>query len=579
MRLRILAVVLSLSIQHALAQAPSPTPGPAAPRLQIPPRDAQPQTQTGTAVIKGRITAADTGRPLRRARVTASAPELGRARDVSTDIDGRYEIKDLPPGRYSIAVNRSGYLRLRYGQRRPLEQGKQLELASAQILDSIDFAMPKMSVIAGRVTDELGDPIEGANVFAMRLDYWQGRRRVVPGSQVTRTDDVGRYRITGLMPGAYWVMATIRETWTITEDGKTEVLGYAPTYLPGTTNLAQAMRVTVGIGQESGATDFPLVPGRAAKVSGVATDARGMPLAGGSIGISQETTGTEGGMFTSVGGGLVAADGTFSVPNVPPGEYKIRATAAGNRQPGAPAEIVTQALTVDGQDIEGLRLTTTAGWSMSGRIRSESGEPLSVARSRVSLLANLVSPDLEPRTSGMSTNSQIRDDWTFAITNIFGPSRLHVTVPSGWAVKSVLRGDRDLTDEAMDMSSGEQLSDVEVVVTNVVTRVNGRLTDTGGKTSADGTVLFFAAQPDKWFDRSRWIRAARPDQDGAFQIEGLPAGEYLAVALDYVQDGVWNDPEYLASLAPSAQKVTLRAGESLNVPLKIVPPPTHAISP
>lgn len=572
MRLRILVVLLSLSIQSVVAQTPSPPPGPAAPRPQAPPRDAQPQTQTGTAVIKGRITAADTGRPLRRARVTASAPELGRARDVSTDVDGRYEIKDLPAGRYSLTVNRSGYLRLRYGQRRPLEQGKQLDVANGQTLDSIDFAMPKMSVIAGRVTDELGDPIEGANVFAMRMDYWQGRRRVVPGSQVTRTDDVGQYRITGLMPGTYWVMATIRETWTITEGGKTDVLGYAPTYLPGTTNLAQAMRVTVGLGQETAAADFPLVPGRAAKVSGIATDARGMPLAGGNIGISQETVGTEGGMFTSVGGASIAADGTFTVPSVPPGEYKIRATAPRNPA-GAPAEIVTQVLAVDGQDIDGLRLTTTAGWSMSGRIRTESGEALSVPRNRVSLLANLVSPDLEPRTSGMFTNSQIRDDWTFTITNIFGPSRLHVTVPSGWAVQSVLQGDRDVTDEAIDIGSGEQLSDVEVVVTNVVTRVAGRLTDAEGKASADGTVLFFPAQREKWFDRSRWIRAARPDQNGAFQIEGLPAGDYLAVALDYVQDGVWNDPEYLASLAPSAQKVTLRAGESSSVPLKVATPP------
>src|SRR5688572_33038550 len=98
MRLRILVVLVSLSIQSIAAQTPSPTPGPAAPRPQAPPRDNQPQTQTGTAIIKGRITAADTGRPLRRARVTASASELGRNRDVSTDVDGRYEIKDLPAG-------------------------------------------------------------------------------------------------------------------------------------------------------------------------------------------------------------------------------------------------------------------------------------------------------------------------------------------------------------------------------------------------------------------------------------------------------------------------------------------------
>jgi hypothetical protein len=54
-------------------------------------------------------------------------------------------------------------------------------------------------------------------------------------------------------------------------------------------------------------------------------------------------------------------------------------------------------------------------------------------------------------------------------------------------------------------------------------------------------------------------------------VVGLPSGEYLAVALDYVQDGVWNDPEYLASLVERAQKVTLRAGESSSVALKVVP--------
>lgn len=112
-----------------------------------------------------------------------------------------------------------------------------------------------------------------------------------------------------------------------------------------------------------------------------------------------------------------------------------------------------------------------------------------------------------------------------------------------------------------------------MVVTNVVTQVNGRLTDAEGKANTDRTVLFFAAQREKWFDRSRWIRAARPDQNGTFQLEGLPAGDYLAVALDYVQEGVWNDPEYLASLAQSAQKMTLRAGESSSVPLKVVTPP------
>jgi hypothetical protein len=73
-----------------------------------PPRDApRAPAQIGTAVIRGRVFAADTGRPLRRANVSVNAPELGsEPRQTSTGIDGRYEIKEksIPTSRSSSAT-------------------------------------------------------------------------------------------------------------------------------------------------------------------------------------------------------------------------------------------------------------------------------------------------------------------------------------------------------------------------------------------------------------------------------------------------------------------------------------------
>lgn len=72
-----------------------------------PPRDVRTSPQNGTGVIRGRVVAGDTGRPLRRVQITVSSPELGRDnRTSNTDADGRYEVKELPAGRYTITVRR-----------------------------------------------------------------------------------------------------------------------------------------------------------------------------------------------------------------------------------------------------------------------------------------------------------------------------------------------------------------------------------------------------------------------------------------------------------------------------------------
>ena len=191
-------------------------------------------------------------------------------------------------------------------------------------MDNVDFTLPRMSLITGRVFDETGDPISGVRVFAMRSVYFEGKRRLVPAANgpLTTTDDAGQYRILGLAPGNYFVMADLRETWTVTEGDTEQVMGYAPTYFPGTAGVADARRVTVGIGQEASNTDFALIPGRAVSVSGTAVDSQGRPLVGRQMNLAQEWRGPGFGMmFQNGSGATVAADGTFTMKSVAPGPY------------------------------------------------------------------------------------------------------------------------------------------------------------------------------------------------------------------------------------------------------------------
>ena len=156
----IACVVLAVFVSPTLVFGQVPPPPPQVPPGQ--PRDAvQQQQKTGTAQLAGRVLSAETGRPIRRAQVRAtSASDPRDARSVSTDPEGRWVMKGLPAGRYSVSVSKGGYVTLAYGQRRPFEQGKPVELAEGQSLDKLDVSLPKGGVITGRLLDEFFLPYQ-----------------------------------------------------------------------------------------------------------------------------------------------------------------------------------------------------------------------------------------------------------------------------------------------------------------------------------------------------------------------------------------------------------------------------------
>ena len=563
-------VVVSLAAAAIASGQPPVRPQPA---QTSPPRDVQP-AQTGTGVISGRILAADTGRPLRRAQIRLTAPELGREpRTTSTDADGRYEFTDLPAGRYTVSVSRSGYLRLQYGQHRPGEQGKPLQVLDRQTIVDVDFALPRMSVISGRVTDELGEPIAGVVIYALRRTYFDGRMRLATASEgpLKQTDDDGEYRISGLPPGTYVIVAKTMDKWTISESGRETTMAYSPTYYPGATHVADATKITLGIGKETSNADFSLIPGRAATLSGTAFDSSGRPLK--TAFLTEEMRGPGSSSFRLSGNTTVAADGTFKLSNVAPGEYKLMGTS-GAVESDKPPQAVAQPIVVDGTDIDNLALVASAGWSITGKVTTENGAVPAIQRDRIRIVETLENIDADPARNNTAftnaTSGQVKDDWTFTVTNIFGRGRLGATLPEGWVVKAVLHNGRDITHTPIDMKSGEQLSGVQVIVTDRVATLTGELTDDNGAPLADGTIIVFAADSTRWYEGSRFVRAGRPDQKGRYQIKDLLPGDYFVVAVDYVEQGWWNDAEYLESLRSRAQKLTVGDGESQTIALKVV---------
>ena len=110
-----------------------------------------------------------------------------------------------------------------------------------------------MGVIAGRVTDEHGDPVQGASVGVLQVRYENGRRMLAPPRAVAAlvsTDDHGAYRLFGLMPGQYLVSA---EVGTL---GTTDLPGYTRTLFPGTAMPSEAQLISIGRFPEVSGIDF-----------------------------------------------------------------------------------------------------------------------------------------------------------------------------------------------------------------------------------------------------------------------------------------------------------------------------------
>jgi hypothetical protein len=412
--------------------------------------------------------------------------------------------------------------------------------------------------------------MSGVLVWAMRPAYVEGRRQLVVAALASGfqgTDDTGEYRLTGLTPGSYYIRAMTRETWTSTASGRRELLGFRPTYFPGTPDAGEARLIDVGLGQRVLNADIPLVIGRPATISGVAVDSRGAPLAGRTVGLGQRILREfSGGGGSSAGSAPVGADGSFVFRNVTPGEYQV--SAFSGELGTATGEYAQMHVTVDGVDVDNLRLTTSAGWSMAGRFVTEDGVAPDAPRDRFTVRGFTLN---QVAVSGAGA-AQVNDDWTFSLKALIGPARLVVTTPDTWMVKAVRQNDRDITSSMLELRSGQQLSDVEIVLSNRVTRVVGQLADDRGAPVTGGTVVVFVEDAERWGENSTFVRVARPDQQGRYEVRGLPAGDYLAVAVEYVATGTWNDPEYLESLRRDAQRFTLAEGGVQALSLRLLQP-------
>jgi protocatechuate 3,4-dioxygenase beta subunit len=521
------------------------------------PQDNSAAPPPGTATLRGHVFAADTGLPLRKAQVRFTAPEIRESRMATTDAEGRFEFKEVRAGRYTISASKGSYVSLSYGQQRSTDAPKPLQILDNQTVERLDLSLPRGSVITGRILDEFGEPMSDVQVMPQAYQTVQGQRRLVPTGRQAMTDDLGEFRLFGIPPGQYYLSATWHPANPMNNDEKT---AYAPMYFPGTDNPAQAQRITLAVGEEKSDIVMALKPMRATRVSGTATTSEGKPMTGQVMAMST------GGFGQMAGGSPIRPDGTFSISGLASGEYTLRAQSFGNPSLGS-AETAIAKITANGEDIVDLRLVSSRASKATGRIVID---PAAAGSLPPGLM--LMAMPMEPGVMmmGLTGPTRMGDDGSFELTSAPGRMRINLMGPmGGFTVRTIRLNGADITDAGVEFRPNEDISGLEIELTNKLTTITGLVTNTRGDTLKDYSAIAFAQDKEKWKVTGRYQQIGRPDQDGRFKIAGLPPSDYYVIALDKVEPGQAFDPDFLDQISSRATPITLHEGETRTVDLKI----------
>jgi hypothetical protein len=107
------------------------------------------------------------------------------------------------------------------------------------------------------------------------------------------------------------------------------------------------------------------------------------------------------------------------------------------------------------------------------------------------------------------------------------------------------------------------------VITRKLSHAEGTVIDALKRPVLDATVVVFPTNESLRGFQSRFIRSARPDQEGRFRLSALPPGEYLAIAVQGLEDGQASDPEFMAAVESQAVRLTVDEGETKSVTLEL----------
>jgi hypothetical protein len=500
-------------------------------------------TASGESRVAGTIVSKSDGRPLDRAVVALM--EVKNRKNVKTMItkeDGKFSFEGLAGGKYSLVGERKGYVNAAYdahGQySTAIVTGVGLET------EHLVLRLAPAGIIAGKILDESGDPVRNAGVTLYFEDHSSGIGQVRQ-FRSERTNDLGEYEVTSLMPGTYFLSATATPWYAVPPNPQSDVSGLPPTsvdpsldvsypltYYGDATSAEDATPIPIGGGERLQA-DIHLSPAHALTLRfRVTTNGQGaVPFP------QLQQSSFDGSMTYVPTTATMVSPGLMEMTGVPAGNYNVRINGDGFTSQISGIELNSEGQELDISSAEALsNVKISVSIAGEGTLTHRGLVGLRSARG-VSVALKQVDEKGQAELQQIPAGVYDVQVWNFGKAYTIDHLTFEGAIVKGHKV-TILAG--SLPSISLALVPGD------AQIQGVVTRE--------GKGVAGAMVVLVPKDPTLHQDL---FRRDQSDLDGTFSLRGIVPGAYTVLAIEDGWNLDWSEPAVIAAYLKGGRKIEI----------------------
>jgi hypothetical protein len=536
-----------------------------APAAQTIPEDPPP------AIVEGSVINIQNSRTVPRATVTLLHLKGSGSKSSRADGSGHFIFKNVEPGIYRLMAERPGF----FSDDRNREYQPVFEVAAGDHVKNMPVRLMPAAAVSGAILDEYNDPVQDVEIRLMAAQMRLGQMYLRLAAKAT-TDDRGEYRIPGLHPGKYYVLAeykskalttlgsiveNVNALQTVTDNrGRPLTVEmpkvpdppytYAPLFYPDTTDFRQAQSLKLNPGDEI-AANFLLISAPVVSIRGKVTNGMtGQPPKGASVSAFW-TTYMEGDGVPAL---VSSQDGSFEIRGVAPGSYTVRAGFTEDNQSYAGEQTVE----VSDQGAQNVQIAALPDFVAAGHV-TVIGDVQKPKR----VLIEFAGEGLTPRIRATANVPE------FKFEAQLRPARRYYAVVRNlredYYLKSLAIAGHELPPDNVVVSGIR--GDMEIVLSPRGAQIEGALFGAKDEPTR-GSILLVpdVAQPGP----PDLYRRTSADSKGKFSLRGVAPGSYRLLALESVNlDAEINEPDFLSRIGNRGQALIIEENGKYSVVLKL----------